>query len=88
MVGGTIADIWRPHEWVFHFYTCFRLSHGSRRSLPMSIYSFAAVGGIGLGPVAAGWVEMNLRLQWRWIQWIHMMFVILFYNLYAFTDFL
>jgi hypothetical protein len=54
----------------------------------MSIYSFAAVGGIGLGPVAAGWVEMNLRLQWRWIQWIHMMFVILFYNLYAFTDFL
>ncbi|KIM81228.1 hypothetical protein PILCRDRAFT_72078 [Piloderma croceum F 1598] len=56
MVGGTIADIWGPHE----------------RSLPMSIYSFAAVGGTGLGPVAAGWVEMNPRLQWRWIQWIHM----------------
>jgi MFS family permease len=44
----------------------------------MSIYSLAAVGGTGLGPVAAGWVEMNHRLQWRWIQWIHMMFVVLF----------
>ncbi|KIM88106.1 hypothetical protein PILCRDRAFT_62793 [Piloderma croceum F 1598] len=56
MVGGTIADIWRPHE----------------RSLPMSIYSLAAVGGTGLGPAVAGWVELNPRLQWRWIQWIHM----------------
>ncbi|KZP26754.1 MFS general substrate transporter [Athelia psychrophila] len=56
MVGGTIADIWLPHE----------------RSLPMAIYSFAAMGGTGLGPIAAGFVEMNPRLQWRWIQWIHM----------------
>jgi multidrug resistance protein len=56
MVAGTIADIWRPHE----------------RSLPMSIYSLAAVGSIGLGPVPAGWIEMNSHLQWRWIQWIHM----------------
>src|SRR5258707_11537833 len=78
MVGGTIADIWGPHEWVFHLLTRFRRSHGSRRSLPMSIYSLAAVGGTGLGPVAAGWVEMNPRLQWRWIQWIHMMFVVSF----------
>jgi MFS family permease len=44
----------------------------------MSVYSLAAVGGTGLGPVAAGWVEMNSRLRWRWIQWIHMMFVVLF----------
>lgn len=57
MVGGTIADIFGPHE----------------RSVPMSIYSLAAVGGTGLGPVVAGWVEMNPRLGWRWIQWIHMM---------------
>jgi len=78
MVGGTIADIWRPHEFVCHFHTCFRYLHSSRRSLPMSIYSLAAVGGTGLGPVAAGWVEMNPHLQWRWIQWIHMMFVVSF----------
>lgn len=41
----------------------------------MSIYSFSALGAIGLGPVIAGWIEMNPHLEWRWIQWIHMMFV-------------
>ncbi|KZP11098.1 MFS general substrate transporter [Athelia psychrophila] len=56
MVAGTIADIWLPHE----------------RSLPMAIYSFAAMGGTGLGPIAAGFIEMNPLLQWRWIQWIHL----------------
>ncbi|KAF7966704.1 hypothetical protein HWV62_37334, partial [Athelia sp. TMB] len=56
MVAGTCADIWLPVE----------------RSLPMSIYALVAVGGTGLGPVAAGWIEMNPHLQWRWIQWIHM----------------
>lgn len=40
----------------------------------MSIFSVAALGGTGLGPVIAGWVEMNPRLEWRWIQWIQMMF--------------
>ncbi|KAH8104030.1 MFS general substrate transporter [Cristinia sonorae] len=56
MVGGTIADIWLPYE----------------RGLPMAIFSVAAIGGTGLGPVAAGWVEMNPHLRWRWIQWIHL----------------
>ncbi|KAF8166561.1 MFS polyamine transporter [Mycena galopus ATCC 62051] len=56
MVGGTIADIWMPRE----------------RGLPMAIFSLAALGGSGLGPLAAGWIEMNNRLQWRWIQWIQM----------------
>lgn len=39
----------------------------------MSIYSVAAVGATGLGPAFAGYVEMNPRLEWRWIQWIHLM---------------
>ncbi|KAJ7498000.1 MFS polyamine transporter [Mycena galericulata] len=56
MVGGTIADLWKPHE----------------RGLPMAIFSVAALGGTGVGPVVAGWVEMNPRLAWRWIQWIQM----------------
>ncbi|KAJ7574299.1 MFS polyamine transporter [Mycena floridula] len=56
MVGGTIADIWKPHE----------------RGLPMSIFSVAALGGTGVGPLVAGWIEMNPHLQWRWIQWIQM----------------
>ncbi|KAJ4470182.1 MFS polyamine transporter [Lentinula aciculospora] len=60
MVGGTIADIWQSHE----------------RGLPMSLFAVAAVGGTGFGPIYAGWVEMNPRLQWQWIQWIQMMQVI------------
>ncbi|KAI0039492.1 MFS general substrate transporter, partial [Auriscalpium vulgare] len=55
MVGGSIADIWRPSE----------------RGLPMSIFAVAAVGSTGLGPVAAGWIQANPHLQWRWIQWLH-----------------
>lgn len=82
MVGGTIADIFMPHESVYNacllstmLIVCSYFFLNIRRSLPMSIYSLAALGGTGLGPVVAGWVEMNPRLQWRWIQWIHMMHV-------------
>lgn len=80
MVGGTIADIFMPHECVHTVFNAHDVYHFdyyflSRRSLPMSIYSLAALGGTGLGPVVAGWVEMNPHLQWRWIQWIHMMYV-------------
>lgn len=44
----------------------------------MSLFAVAALGGTGLGPVVAGWVEMNPRLEWRWIQWIQMMYKRLF----------
>ncbi|KZT21181.1 MFS general substrate transporter [Neolentinus lepideus HHB14362 ss-1] len=54
MVGGTVADIWAPHE----------------RGLPMSIFAVAAIAASGLGPAATGWVEQNPHLEWRWIQWI------------------
>ncbi|KAK0488558.1 MFS general substrate transporter [Armillaria novae-zelandiae] len=57
MVGGTIADIWVPEE----------------RGLPMTIFTVAAIGGTGVGPMMAGWIEMNHRLEWKWIQWIQMM---------------
>ncbi|GLB43233.1 putative major facilitator superfamily protein [Lyophyllum shimeji] len=56
MVGGTIADIWSSQD----------------RGVPMSIFAVAALGGTGLGPVMAGWIEVNPRLEWRWIQWIQM----------------
>ncbi|KAG6809793.1 hypothetical protein H0H92_014722 [Tricholoma furcatifolium] len=42
------------------------------RGLPMSIFALAALGGTGIGPLIAGWIEMNPRLEWRWIQWIQM----------------
>ncbi|KAJ3570415.1 hypothetical protein NP233_g4421 [Leucocoprinus birnbaumii] len=58
MVGGTIADIWAPAE----------------RGLPMSIFSIVALAGNGFGPLIAGWIELNPRLQWRWIQWIQLIY--------------
>ncbi|KAI5118253.1 hypothetical protein M0805_007502 [Coniferiporia weirii] len=57
MVGGTIADIWAPHE----------------RGVPMAVFSVAAMASTGMGPVFAGWIEMDPHLEWRWIQWIHLM---------------
>lgn len=41
----------------------------------MSFFAVTAVGGTGLGPAFAGWIEMNPKLGWRWIQWIQMMWV-------------
>ncbi|KAI0031647.1 MFS general substrate transporter [Vararia minispora EC-137] len=56
MVGGSIADIWQVHE----------------RGIPLALFSFSAIGGTGIGPVASGWIEMDSRFQWRWIQWFHL----------------
>ncbi|KAF9520522.1 hypothetical protein BS47DRAFT_1378723 [Hydnum rufescens UP504] len=42
------------------------------RGFPMAIYTFAAFFGTGMGPTIAGWVE--LKLHWRWIEWIAMCF--------------
>ena len=42
----------------------------------MSIFALMAIGGTGFGPIYAGWVEINPKLEWKWIQWIHMMQVI------------
>ncbi|KAF8803716.1 MFS polyamine transporter [Phlegmacium glaucopus] len=57
MVGGTVSDIWSTKE----------------RGLPMSIFALLAIGGVGLGPVYSGWIEINPKLEWKWIQWTHMM---------------
>ncbi|KAH8100406.1 MFS general substrate transporter [Cristinia sonorae] len=56
MVGGSLADIWLPSE----------------RGIPMAIFTIAAMASTGVGPVAAGWIEMNPRFEWRWIQWFHL----------------
>lgn len=55
LVAGTIADIWLSHQ----------------RGFPMSLYALSVVASSGLGPMIAGWIEANPSLQWRWIQWIH-----------------
>ncbi|KAI0369756.1 MFS general substrate transporter [Pilatotrama ljubarskyi] len=62
MVGGTIADIWAPHE----------------RGLPMSIFAVMALTGPGIGCVAAGWIEQDRHLEWRWIQWVHVIWTGIF----------
>lgn len=42
----------------------------------MCLFSVAALGATGLGPVFAGWIELDSHLEWRWIQWIHAMLVL------------
>jgi len=41
----------------------------------MSAYSLLAFAGNGFGALVGGWTEANPKLGWRWIQWIHLMFV-------------
>ncbi|EPT01012.1 hypothetical protein FOMPIDRAFT_1121546 [Fomitopsis schrenkii] len=55
MVGGTVADLFAPHE----------------RGTAMASFAAAAIGATGVGSLMAGWIEQNPHLQWRWIQWIH-----------------
>lgn len=40
----------------------------------MSVFSTLGIAANGVGAVAAGWVEMDKRLGWKWIQWIHFMY--------------
>ncbi|KAG2140823.1 major facilitator superfamily domain-containing protein [Suillus cothurnatus] len=58
LVGGSIADIWQPHE----------------RGLPMSLFAFSSIFSFGLGSVFGGLIVANPHLGWRWVQWVHVMF--------------
>ena len=40
----------------------------------MSLYSIGIVASLGLGPTIAGWIEANQSMEWRWIQWVHVMY--------------
>jgi MFS family permease len=41
----------------------------------MAFFTLASVVAQGLGPVIAGVIEADPRLEWRWIQWINVMLV-------------
>ena len=41
----------------------------------MSVFAIMALIGPGVGCTASGWIEQNPHLEWRWIQWIHVMYV-------------
>ncbi|KAG1734007.1 major facilitator superfamily domain-containing protein [Suillus lakei] len=58
LVGGSIADIWQPHE----------------RGLPMSLYAFSSLFSFGLGSAFGGLIAASPHLGWRWVQWVHVMF--------------
>ncbi|KIJ65179.1 hypothetical protein HYDPIDRAFT_167441 [Hydnomerulius pinastri MD-312] len=69
LVGGTIADIWEPKE----------------RGLPMAFFTLVNMTCTGFGPMVSGWVELDPRLQWRWIQWLHAIFSGAYFVIAAFT---
>ncbi|KAG2068582.1 MFS general substrate transporter, partial [Suillus decipiens] len=58
LLGGSIADIWQPHE----------------RGLPMSLLAFSSLFSFGLGSAFGGLISTSPHLGWRWVQWIHVMF--------------
>ncbi|KAG2120539.1 MFS general substrate transporter [Suillus discolor] len=58
LIGGSIADIWQPHE----------------RGLPMSLFAFSSLFSFGLGSAFGGLISASPHLGWRWVQWVHAMF--------------
>ena len=46
---------------------------GNRRGVPMALFTLIVIGGTGLAPVYAGWISINPNLEWKWLQWVHMM---------------
>jgi hypothetical protein len=41
----------------------------------MAIFALLSFFNLGVGPIMAGWIEMNPKLGWKWIQWVPMMYV-------------
>ncbi|KAG1807051.1 major facilitator superfamily domain-containing protein [Suillus subaureus] len=58
LIGGSIADIWQPHE----------------RGLPMSLFAFSSLFSFGLGSAFGGLISASPHLGWRWVQWVHAIF--------------
>jgi hypothetical protein len=75
MVGGTIADIWLTKEYVFspYFANHAEIFVVIRRGVPMALFTLIVIGATGLAPVYAGWIAINPNLEWKWLQWVHMM---------------
>jgi MFS family permease len=47
----------------------------SRRGVPISLLAFTSIFSTGLGSVFGGLIASNPHLGWRWVQWVHVMFV-------------
>lgn len=42
----------------------------------MSVFALAAIFSLGVGPLFAGWIEMDPNLGWKWINWVQMTWVL------------
>jgi hypothetical protein len=47
-----------------------------RRGFYMSIYTIWTIQALGVGATIAAYVETTPHMGWRWIQWIHCMYVV------------
>ncbi|KIM52403.1 hypothetical protein SCLCIDRAFT_18159 [Scleroderma citrinum Foug A] len=54
LAGGSIADIWLPHE----------------RGVPMALFAFSSLFPFNMGPIIGGLVVSHPHMDWRWVQWI------------------
>ena len=55
---------------VYHVKNVFIVT---RRGVPMALFTLIVIGATGLAPVYAGWIAINPKLEWKWLQWVHMM---------------
>jgi hypothetical protein len=38
----------------------------------MAVFAMSSFVNLAAGPVMGGWIEMNPKLQWKWIEWVQM----------------
>ena len=47
----------------------------------MSLFVVTAFAGNGIGAFGGGWIELQPKLHWRWIQWFHLMQISLLFSI-------
>lgn len=52
--GGSLSDLWNPHE----------------RTITFVFFAAASFIGPVLGPLISGWIVQSAVLSWRWAEWI------------------
>lgn len=58
VAGGTISDLWNPKEKTWAF----------------PVFGIAGFGGPIMGPVIAGYVGFSKAIDWRWADWLMLIF--------------
>jgi len=42
----------------------------------LAVFSLISFINVGVGPIMAGWIETNPKLEWKWIEWVQMTYVV------------